>query len=98
MVMTNNKHLSIDTYSRVFILDFLSLSLDIFVSYFRIRFLPTLLRTMISSVRVLRLYSLTKTPPILASNVSATKRSYLTDGANVIGSNPDRNSPDFKVK
>jgi len=37
-------------------------------------------------------------PGLLNAQVSFTsKRSFLTDGATVIGSNPDRNSVDFQV-
>ena len=57
---------------------------------------------MLISVRALRACSLYRTSTSLLplANVvqqKTVRRSFLTDGANVIGSTPDRNSPDFKV-
>ena len=52
---------------------------------------------MLLSVRHLRVCSFTRSSLLSPAAFSLTKRSFLTDGANVIGSNPERNSPDFKV-
>lgn len=54
---------------------------------------------MILSVRCLRACTfarLSSLSPLSSAPVTLT-RTFLTDGANVIGSSPDKNSPDFKV-
>jgi len=51
---------------------------------------------MLLSVRHLRACSLIR-PSSVSPVTNLAKRSFLTDGANVIGSKPDKNSPDFQV-
>ncbi len=69
---------------------------------FKVKIVKNINQIMLISVRALRACSLYRTSTSLLplSNVvqqKAVQRSFLTDGANVIGSTPDRNSPDFKV-
>ena len=57
---------------------------------------------MLLSVRSLRACATLRSSSLPVASVSlqiqkSSQRSFLTDGANVIGSNPERNSPDFKV-